>query len=47
MQILNGMVTIHIGYGSDRETLTTDWRDDDKIHEFIMEINHGKFKETA
>jgi len=43
--IINGNVTIHIGQGSEREVLSADWQDDEKITEFIMELNHGRLTE--
>ena len=47
LQILNGNVTVHVGCGPDKKTFTADWHDNNKIHEFIMELNHGQFKEFA
>ena len=44
-QALNGKVSVHIGYGPGRKTLSADWSDDKKINEIIMELNHGKFRE--
>ena len=44
-QVLNGRISVHIGYGPSRKTLSADWRDDKKIDEFIMELNHGRFRE--
>jgi hypothetical protein len=45
LQVLNGKVSVHVGYGPDRETLSADWTDDVKIMEFIMELNHGRLQE--
>lgn len=45
MQVLDGIVTVHVGRGPDRETLSMDWRDDEKIFSVILELNHGRFKD--
>ena len=42
-QALNGRVTVHIGYGPDREVLSAAWDDDEKISEIIMELNFGRY----
>jgi len=44
-QIKNGIVTIEVGTGNNREILSADWRNEDKINEFIMELNHGRLTE--
>ena len=46
LQVINGRISVHVGYGPDRETLSADWRDDEKIMEFIMELNHGRLQEN-
>ena len=45
LQVINGGVSVHVGYGPGRETLSADWRDDEKIRKIIMELNHGRFME--
>jgi len=47
LQVIEGTITIHVGCGPNKETLTAAWHDDTTIREFIMELNHGRFKETA
>ena len=44
LQILDGMATVHIGRGPDRAAITMDWRDDEKIHALVLELNHGRFR---
>jgi len=45
LQILDGTATVHVGRGPDRATLSADWNDDGRIMEFILELNHGRFRE--
>jgi len=45
LQVLNGKISVHVGHGPDKETLSADWRDDEKVMEFIMELNHGRLQE--
>jgi len=45
LQVLNGRVSVHVGHGPGRATLSADWNDDKKIGDFIMELNHGRFRE--
>ena len=44
-QINNSKVSIEVGASNNRETLSADWRNEEKINEFIMELNHGKLTE--
>ena len=46
LQVIGGKVAVHIGQGPDREILSADWTDDEKIMGFIMELNHGRLKEN-
>ena len=45
LQILDGTAAVYIGRGPDRTVLSADCYDDGKIMEFILELNHGRFKE--
>lgn len=45
LQIFNGKVSVYVGCGPDRVVLSADWHDDEKIMQFIMELNHGRLKE--
>ena len=45
LQVINGGISVHVGYGPGRETLSADWDDDEKIGKIIMELNHGRLKE--
>jgi hypothetical protein len=45
LQVLNGMVTVHIGCGLEKNYMTTDWQDDNRISEIIHELNFGKYAE--
>jgi len=45
LQVLDGTATLHIGRGSGGTVLSADWEDDGKIMEFILELNHGRFRE--
>ena len=47
MQVLDGVVTVHVGRGPDRTVFKADWRADKEIDAFIYELNHGKFKEES
>ena len=47
LQILDGTATVHIGRGPDRTMFSADWHDDGKIMEFILELNHGRFREET
>ena len=46
LQVLDGKVAVHVGQGPDREILSANWTDDEKIMGFIMELNHGRLKEN-
>jgi hypothetical protein len=45
LQILDGMATVYVGRGPDRESFTVDCYDDEKIHALVLELNHGRFRE--
>ena len=42
MQIYGGTVSIHVGEGPERATLSTAWEDDDTIQDMIRELNFGR-----
>ena len=46
LQVIDGTVTIHMGCGPNKEMLTAKWHDDIAIRGLIMELNHGRFKES-
>ena len=41
MQI--GTVSIHVGEGPERATLSAAWEDDDTIQDMIRELNFGRY----
>ena len=43
MQIYGGTVSIHVGEGPERTTLSTAWEDDDTIQDMIRELNFGRY----
>lgn len=43
MQIYGGTVSIHVGEGPERATLSTAWEDDDAIQDMIRELNFGRY----
>lgn len=43
-QAHKGEITVHVGHGSQRATLTAPRNDDEKINEIIRELNFGKFR---
>ena len=43
MQIYGGTVSIHVGEGPERATLSTAWEDDDTIQDMIRELNFGRY----
>lgn len=46
-QILDGTVAIHLGEGPQRQVLSTEWDDDERITSIIHELNFGKYKEDT
>ena len=54
MQIYGGTVSIHVGEGPERATLSTAWEDDDTIQDMIRELKlwgamppiHGRRKKV-
>jgi len=45
LQIQGGTATVYVGHGPDRTVLSADCHDDGKIMDFILELNHGRFRE--
>jgi len=45
LQALDGIVTVHVGAGPDKETLKSKWDDDETITKIIRELNFGRFSE--
>jgi len=45
MQVSKGIVTVHVGQGPHRATLTFGWRDNEKAEQAIYELNFGKYAE--
>ena len=45
LQILDGIVTVHVGCGIDKTVMSAPWGDDAKIDEIVRELNFGKYKE--
>lgn len=43
MQIYGGTVSIHVGEGPERATLSAAWEDDDTIQDMIRELNFGRY----
>lgn len=43
MQIYGGTVSIHIGEGPERATLSAAWEDDNTIQDMIRELNFGRY----
>ena len=43
MQIYDGTVTVHVGAGSQRTALHTDWGNDEEIRRIVHELNFGKY----
>ena len=46
LQILNGMVTVHTGYGPERSAICVEWQDDEAIGRIIQELNFGRCVEN-
>ena len=47
LQIHDGKVEIRFDHDYDWENLKANWDDDEKIMEFIMALNHGRFIEKS
>lgn len=43
LQLHGGMVCLHVGSGTRRESITLDWDDDEKIAELVRELNFGRY----
>jgi hypothetical protein len=46
-QVCNGIITVHVGHGPDKERLSAEWNDDETINKIIYELNFGKFSKKA
>lgn len=46
LQIYQGIATVHVGRGSKRRILSSDWRDNEKIKSLVYELNHGEYKDA-
>ncbi|ADL03725.1 hypothetical protein [Lacrimispora saccharolytica] len=44
LQILGGVVCLHVGIGPQRESITLDWVDDEKITSLVRELNFGCYQ---
>lgn len=47
LQIQNGMVSVFVGEGPDRDVLSTRWDNDTEIEHIIHELNFGKYRVGA
>ncbi len=45
MQIHEGMVSVYVGSGPDRQVLSTRWDNDKEIDQIIYELNFGRFSD--
>lgn len=45
LQIYNGYVSVHVGAGTERASMTAKWEEDEAISGFIHEINYGRYAE--
>lgn len=43
MQIYGGMVSVHVGEGPERESLSVSWDDDERVQQLIHELNFGRY----
>lgn len=43
MQIYGGTVSVHVGEGPERATLSTSWDDDEMVRKLIHELNFGRY----
>lgn len=44
LQIQDGMVSVYVGAGPERNVLTARWDDDEEIEHMIRELNFGKYQ---
>jgi len=44
-QLLDGQVTVFVGQGPCKASMSSHWADDTKISEMIRELNFGRFTE--
>ena len=45
-QLLDGQVTVYVGQGPARTSMSAHWADDTKINNMIYELNFGRCAET-
>ncbi|MDD4509497.1 MAG: hypothetical protein PHY23_01040 [Oscillospiraceae bacterium] len=43
LQLYAGQVSVHIGEGPARSTMSAQWDDDEKINAMIYELNFGQY----
>lgn len=43
MQLYNGMVSVHLGIGPSRKSLTAKWDDDADVSNIIQQLNFGGY----
>lgn len=43
MQIYGGTVSVHVGEGPERATLSVSWDDDEMVQQLIHELNFGRY----
>jgi len=43
MQLHEGVVSVYVGAGPDRQVLSTHWDNDEEISTIIFELNFGRF----
>ena len=46
-QLLDGQVTVFVGEGPNRTSMSANWADDMKISKMIHELDSGKYTEKA
>lgn len=44
LQIQDGMVSVYVGFGPDRNVLTARWDNDAEIERIIRELNFGMYQ---
>ena len=43
MQVYCGVISVHVGQGPNRVSISADWRDNEKIEMIICDLNYGKY----
>lgn len=43
MQVSSSMVSVHVGEGPERATLSARWDDDERIQSIVRELNFGRY----